>query len=103
MRRAALAPPLRGARSLAGCGSPGAPSTPSAPSTRVGPMSIGVTDGHLGGAVTDSSGGRERELSKARRLDPRVLVPAPNRNEGIAGADDCANVDMAPDGSNVSA
>ncbi len=103
MTRAALIPVLLAALGLAGCGSTGAPSTPSAPGARVGPMSIGITDGHLGGAVTDTSGGREEELSKARRIDPRVLRPAPNLNEGIAGADDCANADLAPDASNLSA
>jgi uncharacterized protein YkwD len=64
-------------------------------------MSVGVTDGHLGGAITETSGGREQELSKARRIDPRVLRPAPNLNEGVAGATDCANADAMPDGSNL--
>ena len=102
MTRAALIPLLLAALGLAGCGSTGTPSTPSAPGARVGPMSIGITDGHLGGAITDTSGGREEELSKARRIDPRVLRPAPNLDEGIAGADDCANADLAPDGGNLS-
>ena len=97
MTRAALIPVLLAALVLAGCGSTGTPSTPSAPGARVGPMSIGITDGHLDGAITDTSGGREQELSKARRIDPRVLRPAPNLNEGVAGADDCANADLAPD------
>jgi uncharacterized protein YkwD len=103
MTRAALIPVLLAALALAGCGSTGTPSTPSAPGARVGPMSMGITDGHLGGAITDTSGGREEELSKARRIDPRVLRPAPNLNEGIAGADDCANADLAPDAGNLSA
>jgi uncharacterized protein YkwD len=103
MTRAALIPVLLAAIALAGCGSTGTPSTPSAPGARVGPMSIGITDGHLGGAITDTSGGREQELSKARRIDPRILRPAPNLNEGVAGADDCANADLAPDASNLSA
>jgi uncharacterized protein YkwD len=103
MTRAALIPVLLAALGLAGCGSTGTPSTPSAPGARVGPMSVGVTDGHLGGAITDTSGGGEQELSKARRIDPRVLRPAPNLNEGVAGAADCANADLAPDASNLSA
>jgi uncharacterized protein YkwD len=102
MKRAALVPALLAAASLAGCGSAGAPTThPTAPATRVGPMSIGVTDGHLGGAITDTSDGREQELSKARRIDPRVLRTAPNLNEGVAGATDCANADLAPDATNL--
>jgi uncharacterized protein YkwD len=102
MKRAALVPALLAAASLAGCGSAGAPAThQTAPGTRVGPMSIGVTDGHLGGAVTDTSGGPEQELSKARRIDPRVLRIAPNLNEGVAGAADCADADLAPDATNL--
>ena len=59
MKRSALLPALLAAASLAGCGSNGAPSTPqTAPGGRVGPMSIGVTGGQLGGAITDTSGGR---------------------------------------------
>jgi uncharacterized protein YkwD len=102
MKRSALVPALLAAASIAGCGSAGTPSTPhTAPGGRVGPMSIGVTDGHLGGAITDTSGGREQELSKARRIDPRVLEQAPNLNEGVAGATDCANADLQPDATNL--
>src|SRR3954449_8834341 len=102
MKRAALVPVLLTAASLAACGSAGTPSTPhTAPGGRVGPMSIGVTDGHLGGAITDTSGGREQELSKARRIDPRVLRPSPNLNEGVAGATDCADADLQPDATNL--
>jgi uncharacterized protein YkwD len=102
MKRAALVPALLAAASLAGCGSTGAPSTPqTAPGGRVGPMSIGVTGGRLGGAITDTSGGREQELSKAREIDPRVLRQAPNLNEGVAGATDCANADLQPDTTNL--
>jgi len=102
MKRAALVPALLAAASLAGCGSSGAPSTPhAAPGGRVGPMSIGVTGGRLGGAITDTSGGREQELSKARKIDPRVLRQAPNLNEGVAGATDCANADLQPDTTNL--
>jgi uncharacterized protein YkwD len=104
MKRSALVPALLAAASLAGCGSNGAPSTPqTAPGGRVGPMSIGITDGHLGGAITDTSGGREQELSKARRIDPRVLRQAPNLNEGVAGATDCADADLQPDTTNLPA
>ena len=102
MKRAALVPALLAAASLAGCGSAGAPTThPTAPGARVGPMSIGITDGHLGGAITDTSDGREQQLSKARRIDPRVLRTAPNLNEGVAGASDCADADLAPDATNL--
>jgi uncharacterized protein YkwD len=103
MRRAALVPWFLAAAGLAGCGSASAPQAPSAPVARVAPMSIGVTDGRLGGALTDASGSGERELSKARRIDPRVLRPAPNLNEGMAAAEQCANADLQPDGGNVSA
>ena len=102
MKRSALLPALLAAASLAGCGSNGAPSTPqTAPGGRVGPMSIGVTGGQLGGAITDTSGGREQELSKARTIDPRVLRQAPNLNEGVAGATACANADLQPDTTNL--
>src|SRR3954452_23001028 len=102
MKRSALVPALLAAASLAGCGSNGAPSTPqTAPGGHVGPMSIGVTGGQLGGAITDTSGGREQELSKARNIDPRVLRQAPNLNEGVAGATACANADLQPDTTNV--
>jgi uncharacterized protein YkwD len=57
--------------------------------------------GRLGGAITDTSGGREQELSKARKIDPRVLRQAPNLNEGVAGATDCANADLQPDTTNL--
>ena len=50
-------------------------------------MSIGVTGGQLGGAITDTSGGREQELSKARTIDPRVLRQAPNLNRASARRD----------------
>jgi uncharacterized protein YkwD len=103
MKRSALVPVVLAAASLAGCGSAGTASTPhTASGGRVGPMSIGITDGHLGGAVTDTSGGREQELSKGRRIDPRVLRPAPNLDEGVAGASDCANADLQPDAGNLS-
>src|SRR5829696_2253258 len=64
-------------------------------------MSLGVTGGQLGGAMTDTSGGREQELSKARKIDPRVLRQAPNLNEGVAGATACADADLRPDTTNL--
>jgi uncharacterized protein YkwD len=103
MKRIAFASVVLAAAGLAGCGSATTPTPPVAPGAHVAPMSIGVTDGHLGGAITDSSTDRERELAKARRIDPRVLDAAPDLNEGMAGTDDCPNADMQPDASNVSA
>ena len=103
MRRSAFVPVLLAALGLAGCGTTGnspGPNAAGAPSTP-GAMSIGVTDGRLGGAITDSDSERERELSKARPIDPRVLRPAPNVREGVGAADQCANADMLPDGSNL--
>ena len=105
MRRSAFVPVLLAALGLAGCGTTGnspGPNAAGAPSTP-GAMSIGVTDGRLGGAITDSDSERERELSKARPIDPRVLRPAPNVREGVGAADQCANADMLPDGSNLAA
>src|SRR4051794_41359108 len=97
MKRSALLPALLAAASLAGCGSNGAPSMPqTAPGARVGPMSIGVTGGQLGGAITDTSGGREQELSQARTIDPRVLRQGPDLHEGGAGAAALANADLQP-------
>ena len=106
MKRCALTVVLLAAASLAGCGTtadPTGPKAAGAPATPGAPMSIGVTDGRLGGAVTDSSGGRRRELAKARPIDPRVLRPAPNVREGVGAGDQCANADMLPDPGNLSA
>jgi uncharacterized protein YkwD len=104
MRRAALLPVLLLAAGLAGCGTTGSGSAPQpAPGVRVGPVSAGVTAGHLGGAVTDSSAARQRELARARRIDPRVLRPLPNVDEGVAGQEQCANADLAPEAGNLPA
>ena len=107
MKRAALVPViLAAAASFAGCGAtphaPGATAS-GAPAAPAGPMSAGITDGRLGGALTDSSDGRERQLSKPRAIDPRALRPAPNVREGIGAADQCANADMLPDAGNLAA
>jgi uncharacterized protein YkwD len=106
MKRCALVPVLLAALGLAGCGTtahPAGPSLPAAPATGGAPMSVGITEGRLGGALTDSSDDLERELSKARPIDPRVLRPAPTIREGIGAADQCANADMLPDPSNLAA
>jgi uncharacterized protein YkwD len=103
MRRSALVPVLLAALGLAGCGTTGNPpglkaaGAPSSP----GAMSIGITEGRLGGAITDTDSERERELSKARPIDPRVLRPVPNVREGVGAADQCANADLLPDPSNL--
>jgi len=106
MKRAALVPVLLAAASLAGCGAtanPPGPNASGAPSAAGAPMSVGITDGRLGGALTDSSDDRERELSQARPIDPRVLRPAPNVREGVGAGDQCANADMLPDPGNLAA
>ena len=103
MRRFAILHALLAAGVLAGCGSTSDPAGPSAaaPLTPGAPLSIGVTDGRLGGALTDTSDGRQRELSEGGRVDPRVLRPAPNVREGIAAGDSCGNADLAPGGANL--
>jgi uncharacterized protein YkwD len=106
MKRSALVPVILAAASLAGCGAGAGsdgPKPSGAPSTSGGPLSIGVTDGRLGGALTDSSDDRERELSKARPIDPRGLRPAPNFREGVGAGDQCADADLLPDPGNLSA
>ena len=105
MKRCALVAILA-ATTLAGCGSnqdPAGPKAVGGPATSGAPMSVGVTDGRLGGAITDTDSERERELSRARPIDPRVLRPAPNVREGVAAGDQCANADMLPAASNLSA
>ena len=105
MKRCALVV-LLAAVGLTGCGSHADPAGPRAaggPATPGSPLSVGVTDGRLGGAVTETDAERERELSRARPIDPRVLRPAPNVREGIAAGDGCANADMLPDPGNLSA
>jgi uncharacterized protein YkwD len=106
MNRSALVPVILAAASLAGCGAGAGsdgPKPSGAPSTSGGPLSIGITDGRLGGALTDSSDDRERELSKARPIDPRGLRPAPNFREGVGAGDQCADADLLPDPGNLSA
>jgi uncharacterized protein YkwD len=105
MKRCALVV-LLAAVGLTGCGSNADPAGPKAaggPATPGSPLSVGVTDGRLGGAVTETDAERERELSRARPIDPRVLRPAPNVREGVAAGDQCANADMLPDPGNLSA
>jgi uncharacterized protein YkwD len=105
MKRSALVAILAAA-SLTGCGTDGTPTglkAAGAPATPGGPMTVGVTGGRLGGALTDSDAERERELSRARPIDPRLLRPAPNVREGVGAGDQCANAEMLPDASNLSA
>jgi uncharacterized protein YkwD len=88
---------------LAGCGSTSAPKAPGAPRAAPGPVagvSIGVTGGHLGDAITDQSGGRLRELSPGGPIDPSVRR-APNLREGVGAGDACAHATLMPSGSNL--
>jgi uncharacterized protein YkwD len=104
MKRSALLAVMLAAVGLTGCGSnatPAGPDPAGGPATPGSPLSVGVTDGRLGGAVTDTDAKRERELSRARPIDPRVLHPAPNVREGVAAGAQCANADMLPDASNL--
>ena len=86
MKRFAILPALFAAGLLAGCGSAGDPtgsaSTGAAPSAPGGALTIGVTDGKLGGATTDTSSGGSRDLSKGGRIDPSVLRSTPSPREG---------------------
>src|SRR3954453_19512179 len=103
--RIALLPALLTVASLglAGCGSTSAPSAPSAaPGAAPGPaasMSVGVTGGHLGDAITEQSGGRLRELSPRGPIDPATLH-APDR-EGVGAGDACANAALMPSSANL--
>jgi uncharacterized protein YkwD len=103
MKRVAPILALLAAGLLAGCGSSSDPAGPAGSASVLpgAPMSAGVTDGRLGGALTDTSDGRPRELSQGGRLDPRVLRPAPNLREGVAAGDSCANADLQPGGGNL--
>jgi uncharacterized protein YkwD len=88
---------------LAGCGSATGPSAPVAPGAAPGlarSLSVGVTDGHLGDAITDQSGGRLRELSPGGRIDPAAPL-APNLREGVGAGDACANATLMPSASNL--
>ncbi len=89
---------------LGGCGSAGGPAGPTTPRAKPGPagtLSLGVTDGHLGDAVTDNSGGRLRELSPGGPIDPAAVRRAPNAREGVGAGDACANADVQPAPSNL--
>ena len=107
MTRAALLPALLVAGLLAGCGASGDPAGPAgagaAPVSASGQMSVGATDGRLGGATTDSSDGRERKLSLGGPVDPSVLRRAPDPRDGVAAGDSCANATLLPDGGNLAA
>ena len=103
--RIALIPALLAVASLGvvGCGSAGeraslpAPRAPGPP----GSLSIGVTDGRLGDASTDTSDGRLRELSPGGPIDPAAQRRAPNLREGVGAGDACANATLTPDGANL--
>jgi uncharacterized protein YkwD len=102
----ALIPAFLAAASLglAGCGSAGAPAGPAAPGAKPGAsgaLSLGVTDGHLGGAVTEQSGGRLRELSPGGPIDPATARRPPNHRDGVAAGDACARTDVQPTASNL--
>jgi uncharacterized protein YkwD len=101
--------PLLAAASLvlAGCGSAGgptpAPAGPGVISAPAGALDLGVTNGRLGDAVTQASGGHARELSTGGPLDRGATRIAPNRREGVAAGDNCANSGLLPDASNLAA
>jgi uncharacterized protein YkwD len=102
--RIALIPALLAAASLglAGCGSASAPTAaPGAAPGPAGSLSIGVTDGHLGDATTDKSGGRLRELSPGGPIDPAAQRRAPNLREGVGAGDACPNATLMPSGANL--
>jgi uncharacterized protein YkwD len=105
--RIALVPALLAIASLGlvGCGSASGPGTPgAAPGAAPGPagsLSIGVTDGHLGDAITDKSGGRLRELSPGGPIDPAALRRAPNLREGVGAGDACPNATLMPGSANL--
>ncbi|MEO8688659.1 MAG: CAP domain-containing protein [Solirubrobacteraceae bacterium] len=104
--RTALIPALLAAASLglAGCGSASAPSAPASGPAAPGPagsLSIGVTGGHLGDAVTDTSGGGLRELSPGGPIDPAAQRRRPNLREGIGAGDACPNATLMPSATNV--
>jgi len=100
--RTALIPALLAVAGLgfAGCGSASAPSAPAAAPGSAKSLSFGITDGHLGDAITDQSGGSLRELSPGGPIDPSARR-APNLREGVGGADACANATLMPSGANL--
>ena len=107
MKRFACLPALLAAGLLAGCGSTGDPAghagSGSAPVAPAGALTIGVTDGKLGGAVTDTSSGRPRDLAKGGRIDPAVLRDTPSVREGVAAGDACADATLQPEAANLPA
>jgi uncharacterized protein YkwD len=105
VKRSAFLPALLAAGLLAGCGSTSDPadsaSTGAAPSAPGGALTIGITDGKLGGAVTDTSSGGSRDLAKGGRIDPSVLRSTPSPREGVAAGDACANAAVQPESGNL--
>ena len=107
LKRSALISTLLAGASLglAGCGSssePGGPDTAaSAPARHAGALDVGVTDARLGDAITDTSGGGLRELSKGGPVDAAALRRAPNLREGVGAGDACSNAALQPDRSNL--
>src|SRR5215217_2255478 len=106
--RPALIPAVLSAAALAlaGCGSPTAPTGPAgapdgARPAPAGPLRVGVTDGQLGDAITDTDGGRQRELSDGGPVDPGAARPRAGARDGIAAGDACANGDLLPGPANV--
>jgi uncharacterized protein YkwD len=85
---------------LAGCGSNRAPDAPTVATGPAKSVSFGITDGQLGDAITDQSGGSLRELSPGGPIDPAIRR-APNTREGVGAGDACANATLMPSGSNL--
>ena len=105
LKRTALISTLLAAASLglAGCGASSEPDTAaSAPARPAGALDLGVTDARLGDAITDTSGGGLRELSRGGPVDAAALRRAPNLREGVGAGDGCANAALKPDRSNLS-
>ena len=102
--RSALIPALLATASLglAGCGSNSAPTAPAVAPGPAKSLTVGITDGHLGDAITDKSGGSLRELSLGGPIDPSAPL-APNLREGVGAGDACANATLMPSGSNLPA
>ena len=90
---------------LAGCGASSEPSGPdtaaSAPARPAGTLDLGVTDARLGDAITDTSGGGLRELSRGGPVDAAALRRAPNLREGVGAGDACSSAALQPDRSNL--
>ena len=101
--RIALIPALLAVASLGvvGCGSTSAPSAPSTAPGPTGSLSIGVTDGRLGDASTDTSDGGLRELSPGGPIDPAAQRRDPNLREGVGAGDACANATLTPSAANL--